>query len=222
MRTFVRDNGVTLFFGAIFFGSVGSQAWTGWHVFNHDAEAHGSETIGIGRYLISSHYGQAVLENWQSEWLQFLLFILATMFLIQKGSPESEKEPMVRSPDSEERIGRYAQENSPRWAKTGGWRTSIYAFSLLIVMAGIFIGSWAAQSVTGWSEFNAQQREHDQPTKSWPSYVRSAEFWEDTLQNWQSEFLAVGAISIFSVFLRARHSAESKKVGAPHAETGTT
>jgi hypothetical protein len=221
MRAFVRDNGLALTFGALFFGSVVFQAWTGWHVFNHDAEAHGSETIGIGRYLISSHYGQAVLENWQSEWLQFLLFILATMFVIQKGSPESEEEPKM-STDKEERIGRYAQADSPAWAKTGGWRTTIYAYSLLIVMAAIFIGSWAGQSVTGWSEYNADQREHDGPTKSWSAYVRTAEFWEDTLQNWQSEFLAVGAISIFSVFLRARHSAESKRVGAPHGETGTS
>jgi hypothetical protein len=89
-------------------------------------------------------------------------------------------------------------------------------------MAAIFIGSWVGQSVTGWSEYNADQREHDGRTKSWSAYVRTAEFWEDTLQNWQSEFLAVGAISIFSVFLRARHSAESKPVGAPYSETGTS
>lgn len=91
-----------------------------------------------------------------------------------------------------------------------------------LFFAAIFIGSWAGQSVTGRSEYNAEQREHGQPTKSWSAYVRTAEFWEDTLQNWKSEFLAVGAISIFSVFLRARHSAESKRVGAPHAETGTS
>jgi hypothetical protein len=221
MRAFFRDNGVALLFGGLFFGSVVFQAWTGWHVFNHEAEAHGSETVGLPRYLISSHYGQAVLENWQSEWLQFLLFILATMFVVQKGSPESEEEPKM-STDKEERIGRYAQPDSPRWAKTGGWRTTLYSYSLLIVMAAIFVGSWAGQSVTGWTQYNADQREHDEPTKSWSAYVRTAEFWEDTLQNWQSEFLAVGAISIFSVFLRARHSAESKPVGAPHAETGTS
>jgi hypothetical protein len=41
------------------------------------------------------------------------------------------------------------------------------------------------------------------------------------LQNWQSEFLAVASISLFSVYLRQRGSAESKPVGAPHHdETG--
>jgi hypothetical protein len=221
MRALVRDNGVALLFGALFLGSVTFQAWAGWHVFNHDAEAHGAATVGIARYLVSSHYGQAVLENWQSEWLQFLLFILATMFVIQKGSPESETEPRM-STDKEERIGRYAQPGSPRWAKTGGWRTTVYAYSLLIVMTVIFLGSWAGQSVTGWSEYNDEQARHDRPAKSWSAYVRTAEFWEDTLQNWQSEFLAVGTLAIFSVFLRARHSAESKRVGAPHGETGTS
>ena len=221
MRRFVRDNGVALLFGALFLGSIVSQAWTGWHVFNHEASAHGSPTVGFWRYVISSHYGQAVLENWQSEWLQFMLFILATMFVIQRGSPESETEPGMSS-DEEERIGRYASRDSPRWAKTADWRTTLYAYSLLIVMVVIFLGSWLGQSFTGWSEYNNEQREHDEPTKTWFAYVRTAEFWEDTLQNWQSEFLAVGAISVFSVFLRARHSAESKKVGAPHAETGTS
>jgi hypothetical protein len=221
MRRFFRDNGIALLFGALFLGSVATQAVTGWHVFNHEAEAHGSETIGLGRYLISSHFGQAVLENWQSEWLQFLLFALATMFVVQKGSPESEEEAGM-STDKEERIGRYAQPDSPRWAKTGGWRTTVYSYSLLIVMSVIFVGSWAGQSVTGWTEHNAEQREHGQPTTSWSGYVRSAEFWEDTVQNWQSEFLVIGAVAIFSVFLRARHSVESKPVGAPHAETGTS
>jgi hypothetical protein len=219
MRRFVRDNGIALFFGALFLGSLVTQAWTGWHVFNHDAQAHGSETIGLGRYLISSHFGQAVLENWQSEWLQFLLFALATMFVVQKGSPESEEEATMSS-DKDERIGRYAQPESPRWAKAGGFRTTVYSYSLLIVMSVLFVGSWAGQSVTGWTEHNAEQSEHGQPATSWSGYVRSAEFWEDTVQNWQSEFLVIGAVAIFSVFLRARHSAESKPVGAPHAETG--
>jgi magnesium-transporting ATPase (P-type) len=222
MRAFFRDNGIALVFGSLFFGAIGFQAWAGWHVFNHDAEAHGSETIGFARYLVSSHFGRAVLENWQSEWLQFLLFILVTMFFIQRGSPESEQEPVTRSTDKEERIGRYAEAGSPRWAKTGGWRTAIYSYSLLLAMTVIFIGSWAGHSVTGWTEYNDQQQEHGRPAVPWSAFVRTAEFWEQTLQNWQSEFLAVGTLAIFSVFLRARHSAESKPVGAPHAETGTS
>jgi hypothetical protein len=40
-------------------------------------------------YLTSSSFGQAVMENWQSEYLQFLVFLMATVWLVQRGSPES-------------------------------------------------------------------------------------------------------------------------------------
>jgi hypothetical protein len=48
----------------------------------------------------------------------------------------------------------------------------------------------------------------------------SAEFWNRTLQNWQSELLAVTAMVILSVYLRQRGSPESKPVGAAHAAAG--
>jgi hypothetical protein len=87
-------------------------------------------------------------------------------------------------------------------------------------MLAIFLGSWFAQSVTGWTEFNAEQVDHDQARLSWLAYVGSANFWETTLQNWQSEFLAVGSMAILTVYLRQRGSPESKPVGAPHETTG--
>ena len=87
-------------------------------------------------------------------------------------------------------------------------------------MALIFLGSWFAQSVTGWTEYNADQSEHGESHVSWLSYVGSADFWEATLQNWQSEFLAVGSFAVFAVYLRQRGSPESKPVGAPHDATG--
>ena len=59
-------------------------------------------------------------------------------------------------------------------------------------MTAIFLGSWFAHSVTGWTEYNSQQVEHEQPELSWVGYLGSADFWQTTLQNWQSEFLAVG------------------------------
>ena len=87
-------------------------------------------------------------------------------------------------------------------------------------MTAIFLGSWFAQSVTGWTEYNAQQVEHEQPELSWVGYLGTADFWQTTLQNWQSEFLAVGSMVILSVYLRQRGSPESKPVGAPHDATG--
>lgn len=87
-------------------------------------------------------------------------------------------------------------------------------------MGVIFFGSWFAQSVTGRSEHNETLEEHDEPQLSWASYVASADFWENTLQNWQSEFLAVGSMAALTIYLRQRGSPESKPVGARHDETG--
>jgi len=219
VKRWLHDNGIAVFFGVIFLASLIGQAVAGNKVFNEDAVEHGEQTVGFFRYLVTSHYGQAVLENWQSEYLQFSLFILATIWLIQKGSPESDAEGGLSS-EKDEHIGRFALKSSPEWAKVGGWRTALYSWSLLILMVAIFFATWLGQSFTGWSEYNDEQKQHDEPTVAWTKYVRSPPFWEDTLQNWQSEFLAVGSFSIFAVFLRARGSAESKKVGSPHEATG--
>ena len=89
-------------------------------------------------------------------------------------------------------------------------------------MAVIFFGTWFGQSVTGWSKYNVEQREHDQSPVSWSGYLMRPDFWESTLQNWQSEFLAVGTMAAYTVYLRQRGSPESKPVGAPHEETGSS
>ena len=86
-------------------------------------------------------------------------------------------------------------------------------------MATIWIWSWFAQSVTGWSEYNAERLEHEQPSLSWLGYLGSADFWQTTLQNWQSEFLAVGSMAVLAIYLRQRGSPESKPVGCPHRST---
>ena len=226
MRRFLKHNGLSVGFAAIFLLALGFQAMTGWQEFNNDAVAHAeliherAETISFGRYLTSSEFGQAVMENWQSEYLQFTLYIFGTIWLLQRGSPESKKlHKAGLESDQEQKVGGHADRNSPRWAKVGGLRTFVYSNSLLLVMGGIFLGSWFAHSVTGWTEFNNQQVEHEQPELSWVGYIGSADFWQTTLQNWQSEFLAVGSMVLLSVYLRQRGSPESKPVGAPHDAT---
>jgi hypothetical protein len=192
-------------------------------VFNEEQLQHGAEPISYARYLVSSHFGSAVLENWQSEYLQFTLFIFATVWLIQRGSNES-KPPADLGLESDEKqlVGPHAQQNSPRWAKLEGWRRRLYENSLVAVMTAIFVASLFGQSTTAWSEFNEEQREHGDPPVSWLSYVGGADFWEKTLQNWQSEFLAVGTMAVFTIYLRQRGSPESKPVGAPHDQTGSS
>lgn len=220
MRRFLRDNGLAIFFGVAFLAALTGQAIAGHIAYNAEQAAHGESGISFGRYLTSSNFGQAVMENWQSEYLQFLLFITVTVWLVQRGSPESKKvdEAGLQS-DREQRIGRYAGRGAPKWARVADWRTAIFGNSLLLVMGAIFLLSLFAQSVTGWTEYNNTQLEHHSQSVSWWTYVGTADFWQGALQNWQSEFLAVGSMSVFAIFLRQRGSPESKPVGARHEET---
>ncbi len=162
------------------------------------------------------------MENWQSEYLQFTLFILATVWLVQRGSPESKPLGAGRhesDADQRDRRARATTSRPPGRARAG-IRLWLYSNSLLLVMGTIWLGSWFAMSVTGWSEYNAEQIEHSQETSSWLGYLGSADFWETTMQNWQSEFLAVGSMAVLAIYLRQRGSPESKPVGAPHSATG--
>jgi hypothetical protein len=223
MRRFARENSLSLFFLAIFLLALAGQGYAGWLDYNEEARTHGEPLISVWNYVTSSNFGNAVMENWQSEFLQFTLFILATVWLLQRGSPESKEldKPGLES-DKEQKIGRHAQQDSPLWARVGGARTWVYSNSLLLLMAGLWIGSWLAQSLTGWTDFNADQRDHGEGPVSWLGYIGSPHFWEATLQNWQSEFLAVGSMAVFAIYLRQRGSPESKPVGAPsHDATGS-
>jgi hypothetical protein len=221
-KKFVKENSLSLFFLAIFLLALVGQAIAGHNLYNEEAVAHKESTISFWRYLTSSDFGNAVMENWQSEYLQFALFAMATVWLLQKGSPESkELDKAGTESDEEQKVGRWAREDSPRWAKLGGVRTAIYSNSLIIAMTLVFLGSWFAQSVTGWTDYNQEQHARGDPRLSWWSYVGSSQFWESTLQNWQSEFLAVGSFAVLVVYLRQRGSPESKPVGAPvHDATG--
>jgi hypothetical protein len=221
MRAFWRDNNLALVFLGFFLAALSGQAFAGWHDFNDEAITHHEQTIEFGRYLVSSSFGNAVMENWQSEYLQFTLYILLTVWFIQRGSPES-KEPGKSGTESDEdqRVGEHAGEDSPRWARARGAKLWIYSNSLVLVMAAIWLGSWFAQSVTGWSDYSADQLTHGEPRVGYLQYLGSARFWESTLQNWQSEFLAVGSMALFAVYLRQRGSPESKPVGTPHSATG--
>jgi uncharacterized protein DUF6766 len=221
VRRFLRENNLTIVFGLLFLAALTGQAIAGHIAYNADQVAHGEKAISFGRYLTSSNFGQAVMENWQSEFLQFSLFIVATVWLVQRGSPESkELDKAGGESDRDQRIGRYAGRGSPKWARVADWRTAIFGNSLLLLMGAIFLLTLFAQSVTGWSEYNNTQIAHHSQAVSWLTYAGTATFWQDALQNWQSEFLAVGSMAVFSIFLRQRGSPESKPVGAGHEETG--
>lgn len=125
-----------------------------------------------------------------------------------------------RESDEDQKVGRYAEAGSPAWAKADDWRTRVYSSSLAIVMGAIFLASWLVQSVAGWAAHNEERLQNLQDPLRWREYVVNADFWARTLQNWQSEFLAVGSFVVFSVYLRQRGSSQSKPVGEPHGSTG--
>ncbi|MGH3102880.1 MAG: DUF6766 family protein [Gaiellaceae bacterium] len=223
MRRFLFENSLSLFFGVLFLGTLVGQSLAGQRVFNENQLAHGGEPASYLDYVLSSDFGRAVTENWQSEYLQFTVFILATVWLVQKGSNESK--PLDQAgleSDQKQQVGGYAPEGAPAWARARGWRTALLSHSLVLAMTVLFLGSWLAQSLTAWTAFNAEQRGHDESTLTWVAYLGRPDFWERTLQNWQSEFLAVGTMAVFTIYLRQRGSPESKPVGAPHEQTGTS
>ncbi|MGW0710344.1 DUF6766 family protein [Streptomyces sp. NPDC002643] len=220
-RRFLRDNGLGLTFLTLFALAVIGQAFAGRADFNNQLTADGLQRVGFGEYVTSSDFAVDVMENWQSEYLQFFLYVFLTVWLVQRGSPES-KEPHrigVES-DEEQRVGRHAGPDSPRWASVGGFRLALYASSLGWVMGAVFALSWLAQSITGVAAYNEQLLRELQAPMSWSEYIVSADFWSRTLQNWQSEFLAIASMAVLSIYLRQRGSPESKPVGAAHASTG--
>jgi len=139
MRRFVRENGLSLFFFVIFALTLVGQSFAGRSKYNAIQVEHGDSTISWWSYVTSTDFGGSVMENWQSEFLQFSLFILATIWLVQKGSNES-KVPADAGLESkaQQRIGRDAPQDGPRWAKLDDWRTRIYENSLLLAMTVIF------------------------------------------------------------------------------------
>ncbi|WP_030169094.1 DUF6766 family protein [Spirillospora albida] len=221
MRRFLRDNGLTLFFLLLTVLALVGQAFAGHARYNERQVAGGGGTVSLWHFVTSAEFAVDVTENWQSEYLQFFLYIFMTVWLVQRGSPES-KEIGKEGTESDEdqQVGRYAGPDAPRWARVGGVRGPLFSRSLGLTMGALFLASWFAQSVAGRFAYNGDRLAERQETVSWVGYVVSADFWNRSLQNWQSEFLAVASMVWLSIFLRQRGSPESKPVGAPRGATG--
>jgi hypothetical protein len=223
LKRAVRDNGLSIGFGVLFLAALVGQAISGHAEFNDQQIADGAEAVSLLRYVTSSSFAVDVVENWQSEYLQFFLYIFGTAWLVQRGSSESKDvEKAGPETDQEQIVGPYARDDSPRWSHAGPWQTALFSRSLGIAMGAIFLLSWGAQSVAGWAAFNVEQLGSRQDPVTWLAYLAEPDFWNRTLQNWQSEMLAVGSMAIFAVYLRQRGSPESKPVGTPHHDTGRT
>ncbi len=219
MRLSLRNNALGLTALLLFALTLGGQILTGSAESNEDRVAHSEPPISMDSYLGSGHFVEAVFENWESEFLQMAAFVVLTVHLRQKGSPESkpidEAQPVDKKPNPRRR-------RAPWPVRKGGWILKLYENSLGLTLFALFLLSFALHAVGGAAEYNEEQQSHGVTERVDPiAYIATNRFWFESLQNWQSEFLSVGALVILSIFLRQKGSPESKPVDAPHDETGS-
>ncbi len=221
MKRFFRNNGLSLvLFGLFFFTFLIGQSLVGRQEYNNEQRDHGQPAVTYSEYLTGNHFLEATMENWESEFFQMFFFIILTVFLYQKGSAES------KDPDKKEEVDRdpakaRKKKDAPWPVRKGGWVLKLYEHSLSLAFLFLFLGSFVLHAVGGAGEYNDNQREHGRSERvSTFEYMTTSRFWFESLQNWQSEFLAVGSMVVLTIFLREKGSVESKPVAAPHAETG--
>lgn len=216
MRRFLRDNGLALALFGLFLVSLAGQTVAGWSEYNSEQRQHGSQEVTLGSYLTTGHFGEAVFENWESEFLQMSSYILLTIWLRQRGSSESKRMSGAHDVD---RDPRRSQKTRVPWpVKRGGWVLRLYENSLSLAFVLLFLTSLTLHAVEGTRTYNEEQRAHQGATVGVMGYTRTSRFWFESFQNWQSEFLATGLIVVLSVYLRQRGSPESKPVDMANDE----
>jgi hypothetical protein len=146
-------------------------------------------------------------------------YVMLTAVLFQRGSAES-KDPDQSASQDEDPESRAGQSDAPWAVRAGGWTRALYSYSLGIALALLFVASFILHLRYSAVAANAEAAMHGQPTESIMQHLASAQFWFESLQNWQSEFLSTAVIVVLSIFLRFRGSPESKPVAAPHTVTG--
>jgi hypothetical protein len=220
VKRFLRDNSLSLVMFGLFALFLIAQSVTGFNVYNDDQFEHGEATISYPEYLRTGHFVEATFENWESEYLQMGAYVLFTVFLFQRGSSES-KDPDKQEPvDEDPRQARDGQD-VPWPVRAGGLALKFYEYSLSIALLLLFLFSFTLHAIGGAREYSQEQLAHGGHAVSTWEFLHTSEFWFQSFQNWQSEFLAVFTLVVLSVFLRQRGSPESKPVAAPHHKTGT-
>ena len=222
MRRFLRDNGLTLVLFFCFFCTfIAGQTYTGYLHNNEELREHGRPAEGLGEYLTGSHFLEATMENFESEFLQMFAYILLTAYLYQKGSAES------KDPDKEEEVDRDPRKSkhkkdAPWPVRRGGFVLKLYENSLCITFLICFFLSFYLHAAGGAGEYNQDQEMHAQAERVTTfGYMATSRFWFESFQNWQSEFLSLAAMVYLTIWLRQRGSPESKPVDAPHSQTGS-
>jgi hypothetical protein len=219
-RHVLRNNGLSIVWTGLFVIFLAAQAVSGYRVYNQEQQEHGEQTESFGGYLTTGHFGEAVFENWESEFLQMAMFVILTAFLFQKGAAESKDPDKDHEPvDEDPRLHR-DDPDAPGPVRRGGLALKVYENSLSLALALLFLAAWTLHAVTGRAEYSAEQMQHGGQPASLMDYVTSAQFWFESFQNWQSEFMSVAVLTVLSIWLRQRSSPESKPVAKAHSETG--
>jgi hypothetical protein len=220
MKRFFRDNGLSLALVVLFLGSWAGQAVAGHQVYNQEQREHGEPPERLGAYLRSGHFLEATGENWESEFLQMFLYVVLTAFLYQRGSSESRKPDQENPQDRDPRQHRRRSDAPWPVRKGNDLLLRLYENSLSLAFLLLFLVSIALHARGGWIHHNEEQRAHGSPPIGLGDFLRGPQFWFESFQNWQSEFLSLVAMVVLSIWLRQRRSPESKPVDAPHEETG--
>jgi hypothetical protein len=219
MRRWLRNNGLSLVLLLLFGLCITGHSIAGWLNRNHEESLHSQPAISYLEYIGSGDFHESVAENWESEFLQMGMFVLLTVYLFQKGSSES------KDPDEPEAVDEDPQASdehadSPWPVKRGGLALWAYSHSLSIAFFLLFVASFSLHAIGGWEAYRDELAEHGAPQIGIFEYVLSPRFWFESLENWQSEFLAIFMMVVLSIHLRERGSPQSKPIAAPHDKTG--
>jgi hypothetical protein len=217
---FLRYNALSLCLLGFFCISIAGQIGFGLSAYNGEQLERGAQAVSLGAYLVSGHFLEAVFENWESEFLQMGVFVWLSARLVQKGSAESK--PLDEPDESAEDPRDKQHERGVPWpVRRGSWALWLYERSLAIAFGLLFILSFALHAYGGVLLENEERLKDGLPPQSSFEFVVSSQFWYESFQNWQSEFLSIFAVVVFTIFLRQRGSPQSKPVASPHSETGT-
>lgn len=214
MKRFWHNNSLSIVLFTIFLVTITGMSIAGWQTTNQEAADHAASHEGYAQYLVSGDFIEGVFENWESEFLQMWALVVLTIFLRQKGSDESKP---VRGKIAQETASPYSFWGTDSWVnRWKAFRHGLYAHSLSLALFAIFLVSVGLHAYGGTQAYNEEALQHQQPTISTLSYMGSSRFWYESLQNWQSEFFAVGCLILLTIHLRERGSPQSKPVGVSY------
>lgn len=220
MKRFLQNNSLSLILLVLFIIFLLGQSVTGLRHYNEEQQTHGQPEIIYSEFVRSGEFIETVFENWESEFLQMGAYVLFTVFLRQKGSAESKK--LQGKEENDRKPQKSASKDAPWAVRYGGWVSKLYENSLSLAFVVLFLISFWLHAYGGSRTTCEENLAHGQvECQSVAGYIGTSKFWYESFQNWQSEFLAVFAIAVLTIFLRQRGSPESKPVNTPHFETGS-